>query len=708
MVADSQDGVRLEISDRVAHVVFDLPDERVNKLSRRVLTALSEILGEIEAAPAPRGVLIRSGKDGVFLAGADVSEIEAITDHRLALAAAHEGQSLMGRVESLPVPVVAAIGGVCLGGGTELALACDARIGSDHPRFQMGLPEVKLGLIPGWGGTTRLPRLIGLTPALAMILAGRAADSRRALKLGLVDRVVAHVQLVDRALELLQSVADGDRPRRPKRRLSERLVESNPVGRFIVFAKARHDVVKKTGGHYPAPLAAIEIMRQGFGSSSRSLELEAEKLSELLPTPVSKNLIELFFAVERSKKDLGSASNLDDLAGFEHAGLIGAGTMGGGIASLLASRELSVRLKDLNREALGLGLRQARAVFERRRKKKRMTAWRLQQSMGRITPTLDWSGFAAADLVIEAIVEDMEIKKTLLQEIEPVLTPGCVVASNTSTLSISEMQSVLSHPERFAGLHFFNPVHKMPLVEVIRGAKTSDQTVARLMRLAQRLGKTPVAVADGPGFLVNRILGPYLNEAGHLLLQTGAPLEIERVVKAFGMPMGPLRLLDEVGIDVAQKAGKTLSESFGERVEPSTVLQRLAQAGRLGKKTKHGFYRYSGKQESIEHDLGQLLGVSHETLSDAEILNRCVHLMVAEASRCLEESIVRSAADLDLAMVMGTGFPPFRGGLLRYADAYGVRRIVDELSEFQTRLGPRFAPPEALGAVAQQGGFYRS
>lgn len=705
MSVSEAEPIRLSLEDDVAWITFDLVGEKVNKLSRAVMERLDAILDELsETSRRLRGAVITSAKDGVFLAGADLSEIRSVTTPAEAEAAVAAGQAIMDKIEALPFPVVAAIGGICLGGGTEIALACRGRIGTDHPKFQIGLPEVSLGILPAWGGTTRLPRLVGLGTALDLILRGRAVDARKAAKVGLVDRAVPHGQLRAQALALLEDLRSGKRPRR-RRSISEWALESNPLGRWVLFRQARSQALAQTKGHYPAPLAVIEVMKRGRSSRTRSFELERHYARELLPGEVSKSLVHLFFLNETARKNTGVQIPVEPST-FEAAGLLGAGTMGGGIARLLASRDIPVRLKDVSPEALGAGLSAARALFEERRKRRRMTAWDVERRMALIAPTLDYSGFRRLDLVLEAIVEDIEIKKKVLRELEPLVSKQCVVASNTSTLSVSDMQSALERPDRFAGFHFFNPVDRMLLVEVIRGDATDDRTTASLVALAKRLGKTPVVVKDGPGFLVNRILGPYLNEASHLLLETADVESVDRAFVSFGMPMGPLRLLDEVGIDVAQKAGRVLAEAFGERVESSGILDRLVERGRLGKKKGIGIYRYEGKRAVVDPDVASLVGAGHGVLDPSSAVERGIGLMVAEAARCLDEGIVASPGELDLAMVMGTGFPPFRGGLLRHADRYGLSRIVDELEKWRAQKGSRFAPPSSLVERARAGASF--
>ena len=699
--------IRLSVEDSIARITLDLQGEKVNKLSRAVMERLGEVLDELERRTDIRGAVLDSAKTGVFNAGADVNEIGSVTDGEAAAEAVRAGQALMDRIEGLPFPVVASIGGVCLGGGTELALACDARVGSDHPRFQLGLPEVNLGILPVWGGATRLPRLIGLPKALDFILRGRPVDAKRAERLGILDRAVAHGELEKRSLELLHALIEGERPRRRKPPFFERLLSGNPLGRALLFSQARKRVLGQTKGHYPAPLAILDVLRRGHASKQRSLELEVEHAKTLLPGAVSKNLVHLFFLNENAKKDPGVTDDAVEPRPVASAALLGAGTMGGGIARIVASRDIPIRVKDISPEALGAGLSAARSIFERRLKRRRlrMTRWELERKMALITTTLDFSGFKNADVVFEAIVEDIEIKKSVFRQLEPVVSESCLIASNTSTLSVSDMQSVLERPERMAGFHFFNPVDRMPLIEVIRGDKTDDRATASLVALAKKLGKTPVVVKDGPGFLVNRILGPYLNEAGHLFEECGDIAAIDRAFVAFGMPMGPLRLLDEVGLDVADKAGKVLSAAFGDRAEPSKVVSTLVAEGRLGKKAGRGLYRYDGKKESPDETVLTIVGVARGPARAAkDCVERGLGLMVAEAARCLDEGIVCSPGELDLAMVMGTGFPPFRGGLLRYADHYGVARIVDDLAKWSGQLGSRFDPPPSL---RDRKAFYR-
>ena len=709
-----QAALTLDVSgDGVAWLVFDEPGRKVNILSSPTMERLDALLDEIEAAARAgqaRALVVRSGKDGSFIAGANVDEIASITDPTEGREQAARGQAIFQRIHALEIPSVAAVDGICLGGGTELILACDVRIASERSETKIGLPEVRLGIIPGFGGTTRLPRLIGLVAASDLILTGRTVDARRAQRIGLIHERMHPGVLYDRAHELALGLAAGEpRPSRSKPGLGQRLAESTPIGRRVIFKEARKRVMKETRGNYPAPLKAIEVMKRSRRTSlSKALRIEAEAVGELIATDVSKNLIHVFHLMEDAKKAGPSANGRT----VERVAVLGAGVMGGGIAQLLAHQGLAVRLKDINREALSTGLRHARSMFDKLVQRRKLREREATDRMTAISPSLDYSGFGTVDLVIEAVVERMDVKKSVLRETERVVPDSAVLTTNTSSLSITEMQAALQRPERFAGMHFFNPVHRMPLVEVIRGASTSDEALRTVFDLTLKLGKTPVLVNDGPGFLVNRILTPYLNEAGHLLSQGAAIAEIDEALLEFGMPMGPLRLLDEVGLDVARHAGETMHEAFGDRLAPSPALQALERTDRLGRKNGKGFYVYEGGLEqhpdpSIYDQLGAVAGGERRSMPTREIQDRCLLPMVNEAARILEEGIARSPGDVDLAMITGTGFPPFRGGLLRWADGVGLRTVVAKLASFERQHGIRFEPAPLLRRKAEADqGFY--
>jgi 3-hydroxyacyl-CoA dehydrogenase / enoyl-CoA hydratase / 3-hydroxybutyryl-CoA epimerase len=697
--------------DGVAWLVFDKPDARVNILSGAVLARLDELLGEIEAgarAGRIRAVVVRSGKDGRFTAGADVNEIASVTDASEAAAGAAQGQSVFRRLDLLPVPTVAAVDGTCLGGGTELILACDARIASDRPETKIGLPEIRLGIIPGFGGTTRLPRIIGLSDALGMILTGKTVSARKAQRTGLVSERIHPAVLYDRARALALELANGAPLPRRRRSLLKRALDRTPIGRRLVLRQARKQVLRETKGHYPAPLAALTVLRRSAKLPlDAALAIEAETVGRLVASDVSKNLIHVFHLLESAKKagPPGVAARATD-----RVAVLGAGVMGGGIAQLLAYRDIDVRLKDINADALGLGLSHARRMLERLVSRGRLEKRDAERHMDAIAPTLEYSGFGTVDVVIEAVVERLDVKQQVLREAESNVRPGCVLATNTSSLSVTEMQASLERPADLVGMHFFNPVHRMPLVEVIRGAHSSDEAVATVVALARRLDKTPVIMRDGPGFLVNRVLAPYLNEAGWLLSE-GASIEgVDRVLRRFGMPMGPLRLLDEVGLDVAGHAGAVMHGAFGERLTPPAAITGLAGTGLLGRKGSRGFYVYEQDRERGENTaIYAMLGLpDRRTSADEEdVLDRTLLAMVNEAARALADGIVDDAGAVDLAMITGTGFPPFRGGLLRWADTLGMQAVLQRLERLEARHGARFEPAALIRERAAAGrGFY--
>jgi 3-hydroxyacyl-CoA dehydrogenase / enoyl-CoA hydratase / 3-hydroxybutyryl-CoA epimerase len=690
----------------VAWLVFDRPGAKVNVLGSAVLRRLEELLDELEPAVHEgrvRGLVIRSGKPATFLAGADVGEIESAADAVEVARMTGRVQQLFRRVDRLAVPSVAAIDGTCLGGGTELALACRYRLASDRPETRIGLPEVRLGIIPGFGGTVRLPRLIGLSGALDMILTGKTVSARQATRSGLVDERVPAPVLYRRAAELAKGALPAGRARRP---VLTRLLDGTLPGRRLVLSQARKRVMRETRGHYPAPLAALDVVRRTHGRPlDEALAEEAQAVGRLATSAISKNLIHVFHLLESPKKvEPGAAPRP-----VERVGVLGAGVMGGGIAQLMAQKGIAVRMKDIAADALASGLRHAAGLFDRLVRRRRLTPAEARQQLALISPTLDYAGFGAVDLVVEAVVERLDVKQAVLREAESHAKPGTVLASNTSSLSITAMQEALARPADFCGMHFFNPVDRMPLVEVIRGERTADHAVATVFALTRRLGKTPLIVRDGPGFLVNRLLGPYLNEAAWLLVD-GASIEaIDEALLEFGMPMGPLRLLDEVGLDVARHAGASLHEAFGERMSPPPLLERLGGSGRLGKKNGRGFYRHdAGRADpdaAVYADAG--LDPKRRELARSEIVDRTILAMINEAARALADGIVPGPGEVDLGMITGTGFPPFRGGLLRHADRVGTPAILARLTELERQHGPRFeAAPLVRELAASATGFY--
>jgi 3-hydroxyacyl-CoA dehydrogenase / enoyl-CoA hydratase / 3-hydroxybutyryl-CoA epimerase len=703
--------LRIE-EDGLAVLTFDLPGEKVNKLSSSVVAELADVLVRLDREPRIRALLVRSGKPDVFIAGADVKEFASVAPEDVGTAV-ERVQSLFEQLANLRYPTVAAINGACLGGGTEFALACDWRLMSDGTKARIGLPEVRLGIFPAWGGCTRLPKTVGLAAALELILTGKTLDARRAKRVGLVDEAVPAVILEEHSRRFARSKLGAAKPktRRGPASTAARALEATPLGRRAIFSKARDGVLKQTGGHYPAPLEALEVIEEGYGKPTAvGLAAEARHIGLVFGGEVQRNLLNVFFRTEEVKKETGVADPAVRPRKVARVGVLGAGVMGGGIAQLAADKDLPARMKDVDPKALAHGYAAAAAVWKEAVRKRRLTPREMSRKMDRLSGTLDYSGFARCDVTIEAVVEKLAVKRAVLEEWEAAVPRTAIFASNTSTLPITEIAVGAVEPGRVAGMHFFNPVHRMPLVEVIRGARTSDETVATVFALAKTLGKTPVVVRDSPGFLVNRILAPYLSEAVRLV-QEGCRIEdVDAAMTAFGMPVGPLALLDDVGLDVAAKGGEVLQAAFPERLAMGGE-EALAATGRLGRKNGKGFYDYEdGSRRGPAREAYEALRIDRrdESPLPAPVIEaRLVLPMVNEAAFCLEDDVVADPARLDLAMIFGTGFPPFRGGLLRYADAIGLGRVFSRLDDLAERLGPRFTPSDLIQRLANaRQGFY--
>jgi 3-hydroxyacyl-CoA dehydrogenase/enoyl-CoA hydratase/3-hydroxybutyryl-CoA epimerase len=697
----------------IVHLVMDHPDRKVNVLDVEAIGDLDRALDQVAAVPGLRGVVLVSGKSGSFIAGADVQAIGAITERDEVLHLIRGAHRTFGKLASLPCPTVAAIDGVCLGGGTELALACDSRIASEEPRTQIGLPEVLLGIYPGFGGSQRLPRLVGLTNALDLILSGRVLDARRAEKMGLIARTVPAAWLLERAQERLGELAKRPPARRRDayrpRGFAEWLLNATPFGRSFVLGRARSMTRARTGGHYPAPLAAIDVMERTLHLPlDAGLEIEGSRVSDLVVGPECKNLVRIFELSEQAKK----APVVPDASlrprTVQRLMLVGAGVMGGGIAELASRNGIQVRMRDVSADSLVRALTTARGLIEERGRRRRLASRERDGQLARILPTLDLTGVGTADFAIEAVVEDLEIKRRVFGELEVRVRENCVLATNTSSLSVTELSRGLARPERLCGFHFFNPVHRMPLVEVVRGEQTSDATLVTAVALARRLGKTPVVVKDSPGFVVNRILMPYLREALTLLEESYAVADIDASMKRFGMPMGPFEVIDEVGLDVAQKVAGVLSRAFPERMTSSPLLDRLVAAGRLGRKNGLGFYRHRGRRRAPDPAVRPLLGLTRRRKAQSleALAERMVLVMINEAALCLEEGVVADAGQVDVAMIFGAGFPPFRGGLLRHADTLGLQRAEQRLIALRAEKGDRFKPAALLSRLAAAAGSF--
>jgi 3-hydroxyacyl-CoA dehydrogenase/enoyl-CoA hydratase/3-hydroxybutyryl-CoA epimerase len=680
-------------ADGIFAIVFDRAESRVNLIDEQWIDEVSRSLDEAERNGA-RGIVFLSAKPDHFIAGADVSLIAALANESEAETKCRIGQKLFNRIEDLPIPTVAAISGACLGGGMELVLACKQRIAARGDRPILGLPEVRLGVLPGFGGTVRLPRIAGTMEAMNLILTGRTLRPRDARRMGIVDSVVPKERLVELSIEAARRQMTPRRHRPWSKALLEAIAAGTPLSRTITRSIVRAQARRTSGGHYPAVFSIIDRVLEGRGlAREEALVREARAFGKLAVTPVARNLLWLFQASEamgRPDRDRPAAKDR-----IERGALLGAGTMGGGIAGALAESGIAVRMKDVSHDALRAGLAAAAAPLQRRVERRRLTSRERDAILARISPTLQWTGFERASCLIEAVPEVFDLKIRVLREAESNLSPTAFLASNTSSISITRMGNELRHPQRFLGIHFFNPVHRMPLVEIIPGKSTAPEIVERAVALVRRLHKSPLVVADSPGFLVNRLLFPYLNEAA-LAVEDGWGVErIDRALEKFGMPMGPLRVIDEVGLDVASHVAGVLEDAFGERAAPASVLQRLVQAKAFGVKSGRGFWIHAkGRRIPNRKDIGATS--SAIAPADEEIVDRLLLGMVLEASRCLAEEIVSDPGHLDLGTVFGAGFPPFHGGIRRWARSIGESEIRRRLNRWASLHGARFIPGPEL------------
>ena len=699
----------LSETDGIALLTLDVPGEPVNVLGSSVIGELEATLTRIEADADLRAVVLLSGKPDTFIAGADIEEFKRIETAEQGTALARSGQEMIDRLERFAKPIVVAIHGACVGLGCELSLACSWRIGTDSSKTVIGLPEVQIGILPAAGGCQRLPRLIGVRAALDIILAGKTERAAKAFRLGLLDELVPPAILRGTALAAADRIARHGAPRRSGR--GSFWLERNPLGRALVYRGARKQVLKKTGGNYPAPLAALEAVRTGMERGRRAgLAREAELFGQLAVGSVSRNLVKVFFVTNALKKDDGVSGGGKPVV-VTRLGVIGSGFMGSGIAGTAVSQaDVEARLKDADLVRVGKGLKAATDILRGQLTRRRITRFEYQRRAALLTGSADWQGFERTDLLIEAVFEDLAVKQRVVGEAEAVLAPQAVLATNTSTIPISKIAEGARHPERILGMHFFSPVDRMPLLEVIPGNRTEAPAIATAVRFGRRMGKTVIVVADRPGFWVNRILSPYLNEAG-LLLMEGAPIEvIDATMTRFGFPVGPIALLDEVGMDVAAKASGVMEVAFGERMQPGPGVAKMVEAGRLGRKAGKGFYLYhSGHKTEPDPDAYKLLGITPLASVDrAELERRLVYIMLNEAALALAEGVVRSPRDGDLGAIYGIGYPPFRGGPLRYLDSLGAKEAVGTLEALAQAYGPRFSPAEPLVEMARTGKqFYK-
>ncbi len=707
----------------VAVATFDLPGAPVNVLGDAAGEAFGALLDRLERDPQVRACVLRSGKRDGFIAGADIDQFLHVRTAADAEALSRRGQAMTDRLERCRVPVVAAVHGACLGGGLEVALACAWRVATEHAKTTFALPEVQLGLIPGMGGTQRLPRRVGLQAALDLILTGRTVRARKALALGLVDDLV-HPAALDavaerRARELAAgTLARGGRAR--PRTASALFLDDNPLGRTVVFSKAREQAMKKTRGHFPAPPAALDAVHEGYARGvAAGLRDEARRFGELAASDVSRELVFLFYATTALKKDDPA---LPPPAPVRQLAVVGAGFMGAGIAAVAARRGTPVRLKDADLARVARGIDAVHGILGEALAKRRATKFEVAEQRALVTGTAEYTGMRRTDLVIEAVFEDLALKRRVLADAERA-APDAVLATNTSTIPIARIAEGVARPERVVGMHFFSPVQKMPLLEVVRAPASAPEAVSTAVAFGRRLGKTVIVVGDGPGFYVNRILAPYLNEAGWLLGE-GVPVErVDEALARWGFPVGPFQLMDEVGLEVAAKAGAVVADAFGARMAPAPALQRVLLSGRPGRKGGQGFYRYDadGKRAGVDtsvYAVAQVTPVRASgaaavaaggpgAITDDEIVRRCVFPMLDEAVRCLDDGVLASPRDGDVGAVFGIGYPPFRGGPFRTLDAVDPAVVVRALDTLALHHPGRFAPGARLTALASEGGrFY--
>lgn len=701
-------GIKVDKLDNdLAELVFDLNDESVNKFNQATLRELSEATAALSASDV-KGLLVSSAKES-FIVGADITEFLSWfeKDEAGVIADILAANEIFSAFEDLPFPTVIAINGMALGGGFEMALAGDYRVMST--KAKVGLPEVKLGIFPGFGGTVRLSRLVGADNAIEWIASGNENRADDAFKVGAVDAVAEPDALRDTSLQLLQRLASGEVEYINRRAAKKGKLGLNNIESMMVFETAKGFVAGKAGKHYPAPVEAIKaIQKHANFDRDEAIAIEAKGFAKMAKTPVAQNLIGLFLNDQKIKKI--AKDHVKQSKSVEKAAVLGAGIMGGGIAYQSAYKGTPILMKDINEAGIQLGLDEASKLLSKQVERGKLDVRGLANTLNRIRPTLSYGDFGDVDVVVEAVVENVKVKKAVLAEAEAQLKEEAILASNTSTISITELAKAVKRPEQFCGMHFFNPVHRMPLVEVIRGEKTSDETIATVVSYAQKMGKTPIVVNDCPGFLVNRILFPYFGGFA-MLLRDGANFEqVDKLMEGFGWPMGPAYLMDVVGIDTGVHAQAVMAEGFPERMSQDfkTAMDVMYEQERYGQKNGQGFYRYEtdkkGKPKKVSdetaHELVAGVRQQEQTLSDDDIINRLMIPMCLETVRCLEDGIVDTAAEADMGLIYGIGFPPFRGGALKYIDDMGVTEFV-ALCDRYADLGKLYEPTEKLREMAK-------
>lgn len=697
----------------IALVTVGSEGKDINTLSSPVVLELNTVLDTLRADAQLTGVVFISHKKD-FIVGADIAEITSLKTVDEAAFAASQLSAVLQKISDLSVPTVAAIHGQTLGGGLELALACTWRVGTSDDKTKLGLPEIQLGLIPGAGGTQRLPRLVGIQVALDLILTGKRLSGKKAEKIGLLDACVPSHLLRQEALKFAHKKRpDGQsasslRTGKLAQDLPKWATEGNILGRRLMAKKARDMIQEKTKGFYPASFKALEAVFDGFEMSlAQGLELESKLFGQLVVTRESKSLIHLFHATTALKKHRfkNAAKEKFGEARANNIGIIGAGFMGAGIATIAADHDIRVKFSDPNQESIGRSLKHSYEYFKKKADRKRLKPFQVGQKMAFISPGLSPQGLGKCDVVIEAVFEDLALKQRLLKDVEAKGDANLIFASNTSAIPISKIAEVATRPANVIGMHFFSPVEKMPLLEVVVTEQTAPWVAARVVELGQDFGKQVIVVKDGPGFYTTRALSFYLNEGASILMD-GAPIEIiDQALTDFGFPVGPITLIDEVGIDVGMHVLETMQQAFPQRIDPPRGLQPVADSGRLGRKNNKGFYLYEdGNKGRPDPAVYELVGVqpNPKKLSVEEIVDRCLLQFVNESVKCLEEGILACPGDGDVGAVFGLGFPPFLGGPFKYTDLVSAEVVVSRLRALEDKYGPRFAPAETLVQYAQE------
>ena len=699
------------LENNIVELIFDAQGESVNKFDQSSLAELREVVKLLETDKSASGLLVTSGKD-VFIVGADINEFlkgfQAPQDELVQWV--RDAQQVFVDLENLKYPSVCAINGYALGGGFEFGLACTYRVAST--KAKVGLPEVKLGLLPGFGGTSRLPRLVGADNALEWIAGGTENTSEKAQEIGAVDAVVEPDILREAALDLLARASSGELDWQAKRKEKKEALKLNENETMMTFETARAFIARKAGPNYPAPLTIVGVMQAGARFHlDGALEIEAEGFAELAKSQEASALIGLFLGDQLLKKKAKSSKKMAEPV--NRAAVLGAGIMGGGVAYQSSYKGIPIAMKDIAQSQLDLGMREATTIMQKRVDRGRMESQKMAEVLTGITPTLSYENLADADLIVEAVVEKESVKKIVLAETEDIIRENAILTSNTSTISISKLAKDLKRPKQFCGMHFFNPVHRMPLVEVIRGEKSSESTIATTVAYAAAMGKSPIVVNDCPGFLINRVLFPYF--AGFSgLINDGVSFEhIDKVMEKFGWPMGPAFLLDVVGIDTAFHAGGVMAEGFPDRMsqDVQTIISKMFEQEWFGQKNEKGFYIHTkdkkGKPKKeanpeIDDFLRYLEVGSGEGISDEDIIDRMMLPMLMESSRCLEDKIVQTPVEVDMGVIYGLGFPPFRGGIFRWADSVGLSDLLQS-AEKRKALGKVYEPTEQIKKMAKDG-----